>query len=59
MGAPGKPSVSGFAGGRRNSGVTALSALKAETKDTELAATRAYYAPKWADHFPDIPGEMG
>ena len=40
MGAPGKPSVSGFAGERRSSGATALSALKAETKDAELATTR-------------------
>ena len=39
--APGKPSVSGFAGERRSSGATALSALKAETKDAELATTRA------------------
>ena len=38
--APGKPSVSGFAGERRSSGATALSALKAETKDAELATTR-------------------
>ena len=41
MGAPGKPSVSGFAGERRSSGATALSALKAETKDAELAAMGA------------------
>ena len=40
MGAPAKPSVSGFAGERRSSGATALSALKAETKDAELATTR-------------------
>ena len=40
MGAPGKPSVSGFAGERRSSGATALSALKAETKDAELATTK-------------------
>ena len=40
-GAPGKPSVSGFAGERRSSGATALSALKAETKDAELAAMGA------------------
>ena len=40
MGAPGKPSVSGFAGERRSSGATALSALKAETKDAELVTTR-------------------
>ena len=40
FGAPGKPSVSGFAGERRSSGATALSALKAETKDAELATTR-------------------
>ena len=40
-GAPGKPSVSGFAGERRSSGATALSALKAETKDAELATTWA------------------
>ena len=41
MGAPGKPSVSGFAGERRSSGATALSALKAETKDAELVTTRS------------------
>ena len=40
MGAPAKPSVSGFAGERRSSGATALFALKAETKDAELATTR-------------------
>ena len=40
MGAPGKPSVSGFAGERRSSGATALSALKAETKDAELVTTK-------------------
>ena len=40
FGAPGKPSVSGFTGERRSSGATALSALKAETKDAELATTR-------------------
>ena len=40
-GAPGKPSVSGFAGERRSSGATALFALKAETKDAELATTRS------------------
>ena len=40
MGAPGKPSVSGFAGERRSSGATALSAHKAETKDAELATTK-------------------
>ena len=41
MGAPGKPSVSGFAGERRSSGATALFALKAETKDAELVTTKA------------------
>ena len=41
MGAPGKPSVSGFAGERRSSGATALSAHKAETKDAELVTTKA------------------
>ena len=40
FGAPAKPSVSGFAGERRSSGATALSALKAETKDAELVTTR-------------------
>ena len=41
FGAPGKPSVSGFAGERRSSGATALFALKAETKDAELVTTKA------------------
>ena len=45
FGAPAKPSVSGFAGERRSSGATALSALKAETKDAELAAMGAPAKP--------------
>ena len=45
FGAPAKPSVSGFAGERRSSGATALSALKAETKDAELATMGAPAKP--------------